>query len=59
MLAIDLRAQNKNKMLEEYFFYIERNFRIWCIKNEDYYTNSFSPRLGNSLVSKSYMNYFF
>ena len=58
MLAIDLRAQNKNKMLEE-FFKVFSNTN----KNEYYYTdtNSFSPCLGNSLVSKSYssMNYFF
>ena len=57
MLAIDLRAQNKNKMLEESFKVLFSNTN----KNEYYYTdtNSFSPRLGNSLVSKSYMNYFF
>ena len=58
MLAIDLRAQNKNKMLEE-FFKVFSNTN----KNEYYYTdtNSFSPRLANSLVSNAYssMNYFF
>ena len=58
MLAIDLRAQNKNKMLEE-FFKVFSNTN----KNEYYYTdtNSFSPLLGNSLVSKSYssMDYYF
>ena len=58
MLAIDLRAQNKNKMLEEFFkVFSNTNKNEYCYTD----TNSFSPRLGNSLVSKSYssMNYFF